>query len=248
MNAAAATPPAAAPARRLLEIAGLHGGYGATDILHGVSLEVGEREIVTIAGTNGAGKSTLAKAVVGLLPRVTGRIDFAGRDLTGLAVEDRIAAGLAYVPQVANVFASLTVLENLKVVPGVADLAARIAQQLDAFPALKPRLRQRAGTLSGGERQMLAFARALLTRPKLIVLDEPTAALAPALVQQVFELVAQLPAQEVAVLMVEQRARQALAISHRGCILDQGRVVLAGAADGLLADDRMARLYLGSGH
>ena len=248
MNAAAATPPAAAPARRLLEIAALHGGYGATDILHGVSLQVGEREIVTIAGTNGAGKSTLAKAVVGLLPRVAGRIDFAGRDLTGFAVEDRIAAGLAYVPQVANVFASLTVLENLKVVPGVADLAARIAQQLDAFPALKPRLRQRAGTLSGGERQMLAFARALLTRPKLIVLDEPTAALAPALVQQVFELVVQLPAQDVAVLMVEQRARQALAISHRGCILDQGRVVLAGAAAGLLADDRMARLYLGSGH
>ena len=248
MLAASPTPHAAAPARRLLEIAELRGGYGATDILHGVSLEVGEREIVTIAGTNGAGKSTLAKAVVGLLPRVGGRIDFAGRDLTGLAVEDRIAAGLAYVPQVANVFVSLTVLENLKVVPGVTDMAARIAQQLDAFPALKPRLRQRAGTLSGGERQMLAFARALLTRPKLIVLDEPTAALAPALVQQVFELVVQLPAQEVAVLMVEQRARQALAISHRGCILDQGRVVLAGVADSLLADDRMARLYLGSGH
>jgi len=248
MPAATASPQPAAPARKLLEIDGLHGGYGATDILHGVTLEVAEREIVTIAGTNGAGKSTLAKAVVGLLPRVTGRIAFAGRDLGGLAVEDRIAAGLAYVPQVANVFASLTVLENLKVVPGVDDLAARIAQQLDAFPALKPRLRQRAGTLSGGERQMLAFARALLTRPKLIVLDEPTAALAPALVQQVFALVVELPAQEVAVLMVEQRARQALAISHRGRILDQGRVVLAGAADSLLADDRMARLYLGSGH
>lgn len=248
MAASSATPHAAAPARTLLEIADVRGGYGATDILHGVSLGVGEREIVTIAGTNGAGKSTLAKAVVGLLPRVAGRIDFGGRDLTGLAVEDRIAAGLAYVPQVANVFASLTVLENLKVVPGVTDAAERIARQLDAFPALKPRLRQRAGTLSGGERQMLAFARALLTGPKLIVLDEPTAALAPTLVQQVFELVVQLPAQEVAVLMVEQRARQALAISHRGCILDQGRVVLAGPADSLLADDRMARLYLGSGH
>ena len=248
MPAATANLQATAPPRRLLEIDGLRGGYGATDILHGVSLEVGEREIVTIAGTNGAGKSTLAKAVVGLLPRVAGRIDFDGRDLAGLAVEDRIATGLAYVPQVANVFASLTVLENLKVVPGIDDLAARIAQQLDAFPALKPRLRQRAGTLSGGERQMLAFARALLTRPKLIVLDEPTAALAPALVQQVFALVVQLPAQDVAVLMVEQRARQALAISHRGCILDQGRVVLAGAAHSLLADDRMARLYLGSGH
>ena len=232
----------------LLEVHDVRGGYGGADILHGVTLNVGEREIVTIAGTNGAGKSTLAKAVIGLLPQVSGRIEFAGRDVSGLAVEDRVAAGLAYVPQVANVFPSLTVLENLKVVPNVADAAARIAMQLDAFPALKPRLRQRAATLSGGERQQLAFARALLTRPTLVVLDEPTAALAPALVQQVFDLVIQLPTQGVAVLMVEQRARQALAISDRGCILDQGRVVLAGPAAGLLADDRMAKLYLGSGH
>ena len=232
----------------LLDVKDVVGGYGGPNILHGVTLDVGEREIVTIAGTNGAGKSTLAKAIVGLLPRVAGRIAFAGRSLTGLAVEDRIAAGLAYVPQVANTFPSLTVLENLKVVPNVRDAAARIAQQLDAFPALKPRLRQRAATLSGGERQMLAFARALLTQPTLVVLDEPTAALAPSLVQQVFDLVVRLPAQGVAVLMVEQRARQALAISDRGCILDQGRVVLAGPAAGLLADDRMAKLYLGAGH
>jgi ABC-type branched-subunit amino acid transport system ATPase component len=232
----------------LLDVSDVHGGYGGADILHGVTLEVGEREIVTIAGTNGAGKSTLAKAVIGLLPRVSGRVGFAGRDLTGFPVEDRIAAGLAYVPQVANVFPSLTVLENLKVVPNVDSAPARIAQQLDAFPALKPRLRQRAATLSGGERQQLAFARALLTQPALVILDEPTAALAPSLVQQVFDLVARLPAQGVAVLMVEQRARQALAISDRGCILDQGRVVLAGPAAGLLADDRMAKLYLGTGH
>jgi ABC-type branched-subunit amino acid transport system ATPase component len=232
----------------LLEVNDVRGSYGGTDILHGVTLNVGNREIVTIAGTNGAGKSTLAKAVIGLLPQVSGRIEFAGRDLSGLPVEDRIAAGLAYVPQVANVFLSLTVLENLKVVPNVRDAMTRIARQLDAFPALKPRLRQRAATLSGGERQMLAFARALLTQPTLVVLDEPTAALAPSLVQQVFDLVIQLPAQDVAVLMVEQRARQALAISDRGYILDQGRVVLAGPATGLLADDRMAKLYLGSEH
>ena len=232
----------------LLEVHDVRGGYGSNDILHGVTLNVGEREIVTIAGTNGAGKSTLAKAVIGLLPRMSGRIEFAGRDVTELPVEDRIAAGLAYVPQVANVFLSLTVVENLQVVPNVRDATARIAAQLDAFPALKPRLRQRAATLSGGERQMLAFARALLTQPTLVVLDEPTAALAPSLVQQVFDLVIQLPAQGVAVLMVEQRARQALAISGRGCILDQGRVVLSGPAASLLADDRMAKLYLGAGH
>ncbi|MEP7063059.1 MAG: ABC transporter ATP-binding protein [Betaproteobacteria bacterium] len=232
----------------LLDIADVRGGYGGADILHGVTLGVGEREIVTIAGTNGAGKSTLAKAVLGFLPRSSGRIVFGGRELTGLAVEDRIAAGIAYVPQVANVFPSLTVMENLKVVPDIRDEARAITRQLDAFPALKPRLRQPAGTLSGGERQMLAFARALLKQPKLMVLDEPTAALAPSLVQQVLELVTRLPAQGVAVLMVEQRARQALAISDRGCILDQGRVVLAGPAAELLADDRMASLYLGTGH
>jgi ABC-type branched-subunit amino acid transport system ATPase component len=232
----------------LLEIADLRGGYDGPDILHGIDLAVDDHEIVTLAGTNGAGKSTLAKAVLGLLKRTSGRIALRGRDLSRLDVEDRVAAGLAYVPQVANVFPSLTVLENLKVAADVRDPAVAIAGQLDRFPALKPRLRQPAGTLSGGERQMLAFARALLKQPLLMVLDEPTAALAPSLVRQVLDLVSQLPAQNVAVLMVEQRARQALAISDRGYILDQGRVVLAGPATELLADNRMAKLYLGTAH
>lgn len=232
----------------LLSVRELRGGYGEADIIHGIDLTVDEREIVAIAGTNGAGKSTLSKAILGLLPRVSGSITLAGTDITALPAESRIEAGIGYVPQVANVFASLTVLENLQVVPGVKRAAARIAELLDSFPALKPKQRQRAGTLSGGERQMLAFARALMTKPHLMVLDEPTAALAPALVEQVFALVTQLPSQGVAVLMVEQRARQALAISDRGYILDQGRVVLSGPARDLLSDDRMAKLYLGSKH
>lgn len=233
---------------KLLSIAGLHAGYGDNDILHGIDLDLEEREIITIAGTNGAGKSTLSKAVLGLLPRLKGTISLAGVDLTRVKSEERIAHGIGYVPQVNNVFGMLTVQDNLKVVCHVRQIDQRIAELLEVFPALKPKLRQPAGTLSGGERQMLAFARALMGKPRLIVLDEPTAALSPGLVEQVFEIVRALPSQNVGVFMVEQRARQALAISSRGYILDQGRLVLSGSAAELLGDDRMARLYLGGGH
>ena len=230
----------------LLTIHNLTAGYGDVNILHGIDLEVAKGEIVTIAGTNGAGKSTLSKAVMGLVPRVTGSVVFNGSDITKVPAEKRSANKIAYVPQVANVFGSLTVLENLKVVRFVDNMGKRVAEMLALFPPLHPKLKQRADTLSGGERQMLAFARALMSDPALIVLDEPTAALAPSLVQQVFDLVKSLPERGVAVLMVEQRARQALAISDRGYILDQGRVVLSDRASLLLRDDRMARLYLGS--
>jgi len=232
----------------LLSICNLSGGYGETDIISDINLEVAESEIVTIAGTNGAGKSTLSKAVLGLLPRLSGTVRLDGEDISRIDPEFRISHGLGYVPQVANVFGSLTVLENLKVVRHVKDRERRIGEILDAFPALKGRLRQHAGTLSGGERQMLAFARAMMSDPRLIVLDEPTAALAPALVNQIFDLVRELPKRGVAVFMVEQRARQALAISDKGYILDQGRVVLSGPASELLADERMAELYLGATH
>ena len=167
-------------------------------------------------------------------------------DLSKLAAEDRFYAGLAYVPQVANVFGSLTVRENLQVVRGVKNMQARMQNVLEAFPALTEKLSQRAGNLSGGERQQLAFARALMPSPKLMVLDEPTAALAPVLVEKVFELVAALPKTGVAVLMVEQRARQALEISDQGYILDQGRCVLSGQAKELLSDSKMTQLYLGN--
>lgn len=230
----------------LLTLNGLRGGYSEVDIIKGIDLHVAPGEIVTIAGTNGAGKSTLVKALLGLLPRVEGEVVLNGKSLTRLGAEDRFYAGLAYVPQVANVFPSLTVRENLQVVRGVKNLKARMDEVLVNFPVLQERLGQRASALSGGERQQLAFARALMPSPRLMVLDEPTAALAPSLVGKVFDMVKALPAAGVAVLMVEQRARQALEISQQGYILDQGACVLSGRASELLADERMAQLYLGS--
>ncbi|HEY0294448.1 MAG TPA: ABC transporter ATP-binding protein [Bordetella sp.] len=231
--------------RTLLELRGLQGGYGEADILRGVDLVVDAGEIVTIAGTNGAGKSTLAKAVMGLLPRCAGVRRFRGVDLVRRAPEDRVLMGISYVPQVANVFARLTVQENLEVVEGVKDRRARIEEMYALFPGLHERRRLHAGLLSGGERQQLAFARALMPRPVMLLLDEPTAALSPALAAQVFDTIARLPALGVAALVVEQRARQSLQISDRGYILDQGRVVMEGRAQDLLSSAEMTDLYLG---
>jgi branched-chain amino acid transport system ATP-binding protein len=232
----------------ILSVEDVRGGYGTgVDILNGITFTMQPGQIVTIAGTNGAGKSTLAKAIVGLLPDVRGSIRFAGTELTGLPTEDRIALGIGYVPQVANVFPSLTILENLRVVAGVKQQDKRIEELFATFPALAERKRLRAGTLSGGERQQLAFARALMIRPKLLILDEPTAALSPAKVGESFALIKRLPGLDVSVLIIEQRARQSLAISNFGCILDGGRVAMAGPASELLADERAAEMFLGAG-
>jgi ABC-type branched-subunit amino acid transport system ATPase component len=231
----------------LLAITDLRGGYGDVDILNGISLTLEAGEIVTVAGTNGAGKSTLAKAIVGLLPVVRGAMLFEGTDLLAFATEERMARGIGYVPQIANVFPSLSVMENLQVVTGVKRQKQRIAELLEAFPALAERRRARAGSLSGGERQQLAFARALMPHPRMLVLDEPTAALAPRKVADAFALIRGLPSFGVSILVVEQRARQSLAVSDRGFILDGGRVALSGTARELLADARAAELYLGRG-
>ncbi|WP_048645747.1 ABC transporter ATP-binding protein [Nitratireductor soli] len=230
----------------ILSIRGLRGGYSEVDILNGIDLDLADGEILTVAGTNGAGKSTLAKAIVGLLPRSSGAISFMGKDILPLSAEVRVALGIGYVPQVANVFASLTILENLQVVSGGS--RQRIDELFTTFPLLAERRRMRAGSLSGGERQQLAFARALVPKPRLMLLDEPTAALSPNKVAASFALIRQLPSLGVSVLIVEQRARQSLAISNRGCILDGGLVALEGAAETLLADERAAELYLGRGH
>lgn len=229
----------------VLSLRQIRGGYAETDILNGVDLDLSAGEILVIVGPNGSGKSTLAKATAGLLPRVSGAIQLRGKDILSLPAEQRAAAGMGYVPQVANVFPSLTVFENLAVVEHVQDQAGRIAELLRVFPALKERLRARAGSLSGGERQQLAFARALMNRPSVVVLDEPTAALSPALVEASFRQIAALAADGTAVLLIEQRARTALAIGQRGVILDEGRVAMTGPAATLLDDPKATALYLG---
>lgn len=233
----------------LLKVEGLRGGFAlGVDILNGIDLQVARGEIVTVAGTNGAGKSTLIKAVMGLLPRCSGGIALDGKDLSTLLTEDRVACGVAYVPQVQNIFASLTVHENLDVVEArisKAERRRRIEEVLEQYPALKARSKVRGDFLSGGERQQLAFARALMLRPKLMLLDEPSAALSVSLARQVFEQIKSMPQRDVTVLVVEQQARQSLTISDRGYILDGGKIVMQGPAAMLLADRDMASLYLG---
>ena len=229
----------------VLKAVQVSGGYGEVDIIKDITLVLFSQEIVTIAGTNGAGKSTLLRALLGMLPRVKGDLQLNGKAITALSVEERVEAGLACVPQVSNVFKTLTVLENLQIASSNLK-EANLDNIFSTFPILNQRAKQSAGSLSGGERQQLAIARALIRQPSVIVLDEPTAALAPSLVCSIFDIIAQLPAKGVSVLLVEQRARQALAISNRGYILDQGQIVLSGTGTDLLDNEDMARLYLGT--
>jgi len=228
-----------------LTVKQLYAGYTETDIVKGIDLHVKERQIVTIAGTNGAGKSSLIRAIMGLLPRARGEAIVDGFNLLDEPAERRLLRGVGYVPQVSNVFGSLSVRENLQVMEHAQRQAERIEYLFALFPALKERADMSAAWLSGGERQQLAFARALMSSPSILLLDEPSAALSAALVEQVFARVRQLSEQGVAVLMVEQRARQALSFSDYGYILDAGKVVLQGKAERLLHDEDMARLYLG---
>lgn len=233
----------------VLAVSGLEAGYGALQILFGIDLAVGPREHVLVFGPNGAGKSTFVKALVGLVRPSAGSIRLNGREVAGEAPEDLVAAGLAYVPQVGNVFSSLTVHENLEI--GSAVLAqrrraGRIEAMYDLFPILRQRRAQAAGSMSGGERQMLAVARALIPEPSLILLDEPSAGVAPRLVDEIFRMIAGLRSIGTAVLMVEQNAKRALAHVDRGIVLESGRVRFADTAEALLASDEIDALYFGS--
>jgi ABC-type branched-subunit amino acid transport system ATPase component len=217
-------------------------------IVHGVSLEVAAGEIVTIIGPNGAGKSTMLKALAGLLHIDAGVVTQEGRAVGSLPAHELVAGGLAFVPQTGNVFASLTIHENL-VVGGhtlKGGLKQRLTEAYALFPDLVTKRNDRAGTLSGGQRQMLAIARSLMTAPKVIMLDEPTAGLAPKMVMQVFADLRRLAARGVAVLMVEQNAKAALRISDRGYVLTGGRNFAEGRAADLLADETLAKAFLGT--
>jgi branched-chain amino acid transport system ATP-binding protein len=234
----------------VLEAEALVAGYvPGVDILNGLTLAVRAGEIVTVIGPNGAGKSTLIKVLVGLLLPRRGRVVLRGRDLAGLRPHAIARLGVGYVPQLDNVFPSLTVQENLVLgaaaATGALDLRARLAELYGLFPRLAERRRQPAGTMSGGERQMVAMARALVPDPTILLLDEPSAGLAPAMVDAVFAQVAAVNARGITILMVEQNARRALATSHRGYVLDLGRNRFTGAGPDLLADPRVAELYLG---
>lgn len=216
-------------------------------IVHGASVQVARGEIVTIIGPNGAGKSTLMKALIGLVGMESGRVTLRGRDVTGLPTDAIVASGLGYVPQTGNVFTTLTIHENLRVGGHLlrGELSARLERAYQTFPVLAEKRRDRARTLSGGQRQMLAIARALMTDPAVVMLDEPTAGLAPKVVQEVFERLRVLAASGVAVLMVEQNAKGALRHSDRALVLVEGRNHLEGAARDLLDDPAVGAAFLG---
>ncbi len=231
----------------MLEARDVVSGYGEVEILHGVSISVGEDEIVTIIGPNGAGKSTLLKTIFGLLPAKQGDIFFGGERVTGCSPQAMVQKRMCYVPQSDNVFPSLTIQENLEMGAFVRrdDYRPRIEELYGLFPDLAERRHVRAGKLSGGQRQMLALARALMLEPRMLLLDEPSASLAPNMVELVFVKILEINRSGVGIVMVEQNARDALSLSHRGYVLAMGQNRLEGSGESLLESEEVGRLYLG---
>ena len=236
----------------MLEVSGVHTFYGQIEALKGVDLEVQSGEIVTLIGANGAGKSTLLMTICGTPQASAGSITFQGSDITRRKTHEIAQMGIAQAPEGRRVFPSMTVLENLQMGPTVADnqhLDDDLAQVLGLFPLLKARISQRAGTLSGGEQQMLAIGRALMSRPRLLLLDEPSLGLAPMIVKQIFSVIREINARDkVTVFLVEQNAYMALGLANRGYVLANGKVVMQGGGKELLANPDIRAAYLEGGH
>jgi len=234
----------------LLKVEGVTSGYGEMEILHEVSIEIEEGSVVTIIGPNGAGKSTLMKTIFGLLRPWSGRVTFKGEDITGLKPNEIVRKGICYVPQVDNVFSSLTVRENLEMGAYIEDDPAVIRDRMERvyelFPILRERRRQRVGKMSGGERQMVAMGRALMLNPQLLLLDEPSSGLAPKLAEMVFKTMEEInKTTGVSLIIVEQNAKEALSLSDWGYVLADGQNKLEGPGEELLNNPDVGRLYLG---
>ncbi|GAB7543380.1 MULTISPECIES: ABC transporter ATP-binding protein [unclassified Cupriavidus] len=232
----------------MLKLEQVHTHYGAIEALSGVSIEVNKGEIVTLIGSNGAGKTTLMMTVCGSPRASSGRVMFEGQDITRRPTHEIMRLGMAISPEGRRVFPSLTVLENLKMGAffGKRDeIEAGVEHVYKLFPRLKQRSTQRAGTMSGGEQQMLAIGRALMSRPRLLLLDEPTLGLAPLVIAQIFDIIRTIRDEGVTVFLVEQNANKALGVADRGYVLETGRVVLADTGANLLANDRIKSAYLG---
>ena len=233
----------------LLEVKGLEVHYGGIRAVKGVDLEVREGELVCLIGANGAGKTSTLKALCGMLPVATGSVRYAGEAVTGVPSFRLVRKGLVLVPEGRGIFGQLTVAENLSMGAFARDDAAEVKRDFDKMLALFPRLAERssqsAGTLSGGEQQMLALGRALMSKPRLLVLDEPSMGLAPLMVQKIFDVVRQIAMEGVTILLVEQNAKLALEAASRGYVMESGAITLAGDAKALLADPRVREAYLG---
>ncbi len=233
----------------LLEVEDIHTFYGAIEALRGVSLTVEEGEVVTIIGSNGAGKSTTLRSVSGLTPARSGKVVFEGREITRLAAHEIVNCGIALAPEGRHCFARMTVRENLDL--GAyrrrdAGIDEDVERVYDLFPRLKERERQKAGTMSGGEQQMLAIGRALMARPKLLMLDEPSMGIAPILVERIYETIAEINRQGTSILLVEQNANYALDVAKRGYVLETGEVALTNESAELRNDPAVQRAYLGT--
>ena len=232
----------------LLKVDDIHVYYGSIHAIKGVSFEVEEGEIVTLIGANGAGKSTTLNTISGLLKPRTGTVEFEGKNIVGVPAHKIVSHGMALCPEGRRVFLQMTVQENLEMGgytrPG-SEIDASIEDVYQRFPRLKERFRQTAGTLSGGEQQMLAMGRALMSKPKLLMLDEPSMGLAPILVEQIFDIIKELHQSGTTILLVEQNAQMALSIADRAYVLETGTISMSGSASELLHDERVQRAYLG---